>query len=393
MYQWNPDRILAASVSWLKHSGIINREVGSRTFGAFHYGCSLLRKNYFQTYSEITGYGISLLLRLYRQKADTVFLNLAINAAKHLVEVQLKDSDSGGAGAFAHGYLYQDKHYSSDYFSFDTGICLSGLADLYFDTEWAPLVEPIDRAATWLATAAQYEDGSFRARYEKRDGDFKPLPEFADWFNDSCGLHAKCSLGLIKAWEITAKPEFKAAALKSMDWVLSLQTEEGAFTLHKGSDDVYTHAHCYVLEALLFTISTLGSEAEKYKTAAQKAVDWLIGTMNPDGSFYRYYPARRFFHEVVTDATSQTARLLLSLSDDALNKYSEKALTYLAEQQWRHLASVHARGCFTSKRYKINKLSVPALKIMSWPTIFTIHAFLMFKMRLKNVKFGGRELF
>lgn len=391
-------KILSNGIKWLTSSGIIDRDVGSTTFGAFHYGFSPLENSYLQTYSEITGYGISLLMALYENTEDSLFLNLALHSTKHLIQAQRKGAAEKGSGAFSHGYLLNNKKYSKDFYSFDAGICLSGLCDFYEITSFEPALIAIKAAAIWLTEQAQNASGSFKSRYDGDQENFVPLPSFADWYNDECSLHAKNAIGLLKAADITGKERFRQAALKSLNWVLSLQREDGAFVVHKGEDKVYTHAHCYVLETLLFAISfemiKKGDTEKKYVEAAEKARDWLIRKVTTGGNFQRYYPKQRIIHEFVTDATAQTARILLCSPDINLNEQTfQKIINFLKAQQINSIPWQSLKGAFISKHYLIPKYGFPALKIMSWPSIFAIHTFLLLKERKEGKNFDGKVLF
>src|SRR3989344_5247839 len=124
---------IAYARDWLLHSGIQNIGGDTPVRGGFNAWYDLDNNEYFYTYSEITGYAITTLIYLSWLKKDMLLLDRAKLAADWLVEKALHDS-----GAIRTRYYYDkkkaDKNYSFEgniVRSFDNGIVLNGLSNLY----------------------------------------------------------------------------------------------------------------------------------------------------------------------------------------------------------------------------------------------------------------------
>ena len=105
--------------------------------GGFYSWYSIKDRNYPYLYSEITGYGITTLLFLHKLNNDDTLIEKAKQAADWIIESAMHEC--GGVGT----RLYKDNNLSDEaysfegehIFSFDTGMVLYGMTNLYKSTE------------------------------------------------------------------------------------------------------------------------------------------------------------------------------------------------------------------------------------------------------------------
>jgi rhamnogalacturonyl hydrolase YesR len=247
------------------------------------------------------------------------------------------------------------------YYSFDTGVCLSGLADLYTATGEKQYWQSAVMAADWLISQAQNDDGSYKAVFDRTQNIFDRSMLQKYWSGDKGSLHIKNIRGLIKAYEITRNEEYLKSIRKTMSWSRNIQNEEGFFPASQGIDLIFTHAHCYAIEGIISAFIYF-NDAE-YRGQILAAADWLLKAQNSDGSFYDYYHlpniflrlissdsrVKRLYHGVITvdsqkifrikrtDAASQGARILafsyLLTQKSRYKRAGLKALDFINKMQ------------------------------------------------------------
>jgi len=239
------------------------------------------------------------------------------------------------------------------------------------------------KSTNWLINKMQNSDGSFLAKYDGETGK-KTYNSFSFEGDRGC-LHAKHAIPLLKLFNLTGEDKFKNSAIKVCNWVLKLQNKNGAFWANEHRKYIFTHAHCYATEGLLYAYYNLNSK--EYLDAAVKAAEWLLNVQNKDGSFYKEFynkqkKIRIIFRKVfpfkVTDATAQAIRIWIILYKlTGLKKYfkaSKKALQFIKSMQCKESVNL---GKFGSIYYQC--VDFPGYRhlspeIKSWPTMFSIQA-------------------
>jgi len=340
-------------------------------FGWFPSGTPLI-------YTEITGYGLKTLVNFLTEgKSD--FETRAKAAAGFLLKVQ---SDTG---PFAHGAYYEQKKPIDTYYTFDTAICTSALLDFYRIEPNNDFLQSSKKAGYWLVEVAQNDDGSFMSKYE--GGKF--LRE-SKWYGDRCCLHGKNIIALLKLWENTNESMFKSSAEKVANWVASLQLENGAFKVNSNENYVFTHAHCYVIEGLLYAYHVTGKK--DYLSSTLKAAKWLIDVQEENGGLYESYgdfpltkrmqnglfPIRMERIDVVAQAIRIWAALYSLTADASFLNSAYKAADFLLKAQFKKENPTFNGGFFQQMN---SLLRLPIMR--TWSCIFSIHALLILK-RLSN---------
>ena len=126
-------------------------------------------------YTEVTAYGLLLLLRLQRRDAR-------IDAtARHLLAMQHL------SGAFVH------RPGADEAYTFDSAICTSALAELALAGGVAEHREAALRGGRWLRES-QKADGSFPSRYRPSSHTFDQRAGEGTFWGDNAAIHGKISL-------------------------------------------------------------------------------------------------------------------------------------------------------------------------------------------------------
>ena len=327
----NIDNFITGLKQYLYNTGIQRKD------GGVNIAYDWKEKTHPFIYHEITGYGVSVGVNCYEWYGDESYLNLAKLSAKYLIDVKELDRKS-----IFHGVWNSTNKKSGRYYTFDNAIILQGLCALYKYWQDEALYDLIDSISDWLVCDMQTKEGKFYAYVDEEGAKDHYLETFEGDFG--C-LHAKHSVGLFRAAEITNKREYFDAAVKVSNWVLELQEKgSGLFWTNEFKNNVFTHSHCYTLEGLLYTFWE--TKDNKYLESVQRGAEALKNLQRIDGSIPHtpvdnrgLKPRIRSFlaKGVTTDATTQAAKLWMALDrmeDNAdYSKQINKALAWVESQQ------------------------------------------------------------
>jgi len=180
----------------------------------------------------------------------------------------------------------------------------------------------------------QRPDGSFAAMWERGKGTTDP----GGFFGDGSCIHAKNAMALLDLHAATGLDEMRRAAVRACDHALTLQDADGAFWATPDRAFVFTHAHAYACEGLLYAGARL-AEA-RYLDAVRRGVSWLSSTQRGDGGWdagYKQRLLRALVSNVVkrsapTDAAAQGARLIRLVTPSDERRWGA-ALEFLASCQ------------------------------------------------------------
>ncbi len=246
-------------------------------------------------YVEITGYAVSCFVFLHWRHGTPGQLEAAREAADYLMRIQAAGGDYAP-------------------FTFDTAMCIVGMVRLAAVTGEARFLESAVAAGQWLQ-ACQRPDGSFTAMTPGAGGSAP-----GGFFGDGSCIHSKCAMALLELHASTGGEPWRDAAIRACDYTMTLQTQDGAFQAVPGDPEVFTHAHCYACEGLLFAGKRLS--VERFVAGARRGVEWLETAQSADGSWHSRYkldgsrhPRRwvldRLLRPRPSDAAAQAARLMM----------------------------------------------------------------------------------
>lgn len=263
-------------INWLVNSGVfINKDQKNVNSGGVHAGYNLSINNWQFIYCEITGYSISTFCLLYKKYNDKKFLDYAIENALFLMKHQINNPEAVNFGSFPQGLNQKTNSIMPNCYTFDAAMCIQGLLDLYSIVKDDRFLSSAVIAGNWLLKM-QDKSGAFLAYYNperKLSEDKGPF-----FYQDAGCLHGKNAIALIKLFKATNNEKFKKSAIRLCDWTIKLQDIDGSFWANDYKYYVYTHAHCYATEGLIYAFKELGFN--RYKKSVVKACDWLENNLD-----------------------------------------------------------------------------------------------------------------
>ncbi len=361
------------ALNWLNNSGIQSAGGG---FYAWH---DEEKGKYSFLYPQVTGYAIQLFTRLYGLDNKVIYLAKAIKAGDWLLSIQKEN------GLFPCKY-YDDseaEQQDNSFYVFDAGMIACGLIDLYKVTSKDKYLKAATKTME-LCLQLQNEDGAFKAGLI---ADEQTLDN-QHWFQTSACHHIKMILPLLRMYKVTGDKKYLDSARRLLRWGCSLQLPDGRFAVFAGSNDTYTHAHCYALEGIVAAYKYFGNTNMDLAIRINRGLSWLMMAQNSDGSIYDWEGQ----HEnkiKVSEALAQTLRLLLlrqkglTLSEKLLvNEKVQKGFAFLGKMQ-RLDANTRLKGgiSYGESDCRIDK------KIYTCATIFAVHAALLIELGKRRQSF------
>ena len=350
---------LQKMIQWLIEEPVRNTHIAHPGYGSFNHGIHGKTGHNPGQYTEITGYGASLLSYLYKWHKEAHYLEAAQHAANFLLSIQLDN------GAYPHCPKPDASCVNGEQFTFDTSMCIMGIMDLYSIDPQDKYLDSAIQAGEWLLSMQQ-TDGSFRAKYSVQAGHTNT----SNFFGDGSCIHVKNAMALLKLATASGDTRFELSARNVCDYTLNLQADEGLFWSMPSKNFVFTHAHCYACEGLLSAGAYTGEQ--KYSDAALKGIQWLKKSQNTDGSVYQVYADQRGFKQRVrqsvdafkaADASSQAARLF-ALAGDGFEANYQSAISFIKNQMQGPDGGLY----YTNGRFRTNYM------MYTWPTMFAVAA-------------------
>ena len=353
---------LDLAIDWISGSGI------QETNGGFYAWYDCEKERYSFLYPETTGYAIQLLVKLYRKTGDPQFLRKAIKAGNWLLNIQKSD------GSFYCKYFIEPRSESYDrsFYVFDAGIILSGLVDLFEITSNMKYLESSLKISNMILKL-QNRSGSFKAGYDPKGR----VMNNHHWSETEACHHLKILLPLLKMHKITGDDRYVHSARRLLEWGVSLQEDSGRFITFFGSNETYSHAHCYAVEGLL--VSSQFCDCLVKTPVSERiifAAKWLSNMQNKDGSIWNWHNSNRE-RTKVSDALSQMLRILILLKtgrlsgvkQDSFDSHIKKGFKFLQEMQCKNRDN-HSFGGMYYEEKNGEKLQ----HVNTCATLFAIHA-------------------
>ena len=350
---------LKRMIEWLTQDPVRNLNPSKPSFGSFNHGIHGKTGHNPGQYTEITGYGTSLLAHLYKWNNEEVYLQGARDAADFLLSIQLDN------GAYPHCPNPDSSCVQGEQFTFDTSMCTMGIMDLYRIDSNEKYLNSAIKAGDWLLSM-QRDDGSFRAKYSEQGGHTNT----GNFFGDGSCIHVKNAMALLKLAEASNEARFTEGARKVCEYTLGLQADEGLFWSMPSKNFVFTHAHCYACEGFISAGAYLNEP--RYTDAALKGTRWLQNSQNTDGSVYQVYADQRGLKQRMrqtvdafkaADASSQAGRLF-ALAGAGFEENYHRALSFIKNT----MQSPDGGLYYTNGRFRTNYM------MYAWPTMFAIQA-------------------
>lgn len=361
------------TAEWILNSGIQSDK------GGFFAWYNLQDKSYSYLYSEITGYGITALLFLYKILGEKTIIDKAEQAADWIIKSSMHSC--GGIKT----RLYEedekaDKRYSftgENIFSFDTGMVLYGVVNLYNLTKKTKYLQISETLADFLIDKMQNQDGSLSPIYDAKTGKRIELED--KWSNQRSGFHAKVSMGLVDLYIIKQNKKYYDAAVKLCEYAIATQETSGRFITDKINKTTHLHPHCYTAEGLWYTGTSL--KKSSFVESAKKATKWAFKYMSSSGINELYDPLTKTFGvSQRSDIIAQVLRLGLIFS---ISHRIDELKSVLLGYQYCGEDLSQKGGFFFSKDSK---------HVNSWCTMFAIQALANYQHRGLKLEEGMAEL-
>lgn len=356
---------------------------------------------------EITGYGIDLLLKLYKWNNDSKFLELAKRAGECLLLAQVKNDDPKINGAFYDRYYPHAQKFFETFHAYPNGVCAGALCELYLQTKDERFRMAAKDATSWLFQMLEKSGNEcigFKEFYNNNKVSNKVYP-----YESIC-----IPFILLKFQnELELSKKQKIELDQAISWGQKSQNAEGFFpffyviTSNEFNNTAYSHFTIYPLYNMVgFPLSEL--EDMGYNgcfDAYLKCGRWLTKVQAEDGGFYTYYYKHEHTWHQQSPAVAQALCSFLHLYEKTGDKIfldsAKKAVTWLITNQlkegpyngsfyWaypnKHLTKFQKKIRYAKERL-IGRLSksddisdVTALdKIPIWPVQFAIEGLYRFK--------------
>jgi len=308
---------LDLAIDWLNNSGIVNPD------GGVYCWYDMEKDEYPFIYPEITAYTVSTFLYLGQ-------LEKAVKSGKWLMNnAQYIGTDKSAEGGFFWKVQHPVYFKSKFLYSFDTGICISGLVELFSKTKERKFLDSAVMAGNWLVNVMQNKDGSFKPFYNLTTKDRYLIDD--KWSRKPGPFHSKIAIGLLKLYDITRNEKLRISVKKLCDWT----AEQDILT----GKTVYLHDLCYATEGLLYTSQKLETQKpQNWEMTSVWYASKIADAQGPDGGIGRWLKDGTVTVDQNTEATAQAVRLWIILSqmypeDEFFHKNIERGIDYLLSKQ------------------------------------------------------------
>lgn len=368
--------------NWIINSGIQNTQGEKKHLGGFNSWFNLDFQEYPFIYTEITGYGITLLLFLYELDQNKIFLQKAQLAGDWIINCALHSS----GGVYTRSY-YQNDLLNNDYsfengnlYTFDTGMVLFGILKLYKFTKNEIYLEISKRMVDFILKM-QKDNGGFFSFYnpknnQKYDNDDK-------WSNQSGAYQSKILMGLYDFYEISHDEKIKLLIIKSCEFALQFQELDGRFITQRKNGSSLLHPHCYAVEGLFYC--GLKMNEQKFIDSAIKGIQWSFSNQMENGGIPQLFHEGSFIKFERTDILAQVLRMGLFI-----NHHSKKEIIIKEKLErlrnrileFQNKDEIHKGGI----KYGYENDGSLHNHVNSWCSFFSLQAFYNFKFVENNVE-------
>jgi UDP-N-acetylglucosamine 2-epimerase (non-hydrolysing) len=305
---------------WLLTSGIQDRSRNSAQNGGVYCWYDEKEERYPFIYSEITGYYLSFCAYLHVHATDPQTSTAALTSARLAADWLINSAyDQNFSLMLTRYYLdSREAELSSAYsfkeslaYSFDNGMIVNGLVNLYKVTGDNRYLDMAKRIASSLIDRMQTSDGLFSATFSLKEK--KPLDDLRVWSRHPGSHHVKLAIGFLELYKITGDDKFLTSATRIRDAALHYQHDNGRFEVFGRERDTYTHYHLYSIEGLLYIALTNPENKNGHRPldAAYRAFSWLLQKqfITHTGGIASSYFNHQTVGNETADILAQTVRL------------------------------------------------------------------------------------
>jgi uncharacterized protein YfkK (UPF0435 family) len=362
----NIQKIINSGINWVNVSGIQNNDKKDKNYGGYYAWYDEKKKNYSYLYSEITGYLITFNCFLYSIKKNKKNLIAAEVAANWLINKA--QFSFGGFKCFElidKKLNIVDKSLLS--YSFDNGVILNGLVNIYKITKKRKYLNSATKCADWILACSK-KNGLVKPVYDSAKKKF--IFDKKSWSMIPGPYHTKISIGLYNLYSVIKKKKYLHVADNIIKNSISKQRRDGMFL--STANHTNLHPHCYSAEGIWVAANIFKNE--KYYNSVISAFNWIKNNM------YKNFPPRLFFlnkrniYNYRVDSISQFLRLMTILNIDNKieidEKLIKKLMTILLKNNCRSRKKILNGGFYWGNQSNGKK----TLCINTWTTAFTLQS-------------------
>ncbi len=371
------DEIVENNINWLLNSDI--RIKKGEDQGALYGWKDLTDSSYPFIYSEIVGYAITCFSWIYLEKSQDNALSAAQDSASW-IRNNMK-SDILITGKINKSSRFELKgDISNQIYSFDNGMILSGLMNLY----------KIDRNSENLNTAIKIADTLIDKFFDGTkmtallDSSFGHTDYGkGKWSTMSGSYHAKIAMGLMKLFKVTKKVVYKEVACSICDFALTMQDRDGRFRTNEDPSLTFLHPHLYSCEGLLYVGLELSDS--RYIEASLKGLEWAMKLMEVNkGSL----PRSTKENVEQADCMAQLLRLLIICYSE-LKKRNNITLDSAIDKLFTSISKLYISDGEDKGgiRYQ-NSVN----QACTWCTMFTLQAFSFYSTMKNKIEYSMMDM-
>lgn len=353
--------------NWIISSGLVINNQQNENLGGVHSFYDEKDKQYGFLYPEITGYFISALRFLHSTDENPNYISLAKNSADWLMTLEK-----------THGGIIQGVNKNSTeklVYSFDTGICATGILDCYYLTKNEKYLKFALKLTDWISNEALTKVGILHPVKDLSTNNF--FEDSKLWYKQFGCLHLKTAIPFFKLYQIT-KDESKLDIAKTiLENYYLFKNKDGIISLHQNSSLIHLHSLCYALEGLIYGYHVTNDE--KYLNYCESALKWCNSHLEDDGSIQLWFNSS-FTNAKTSYHIAQLIRLMI-----LFNKIKQKDIFQKSiESLFNFMSSLHItngsekiKGGFYEEFYKSFMGWKKRNKVNSWGTLFALQAIYM----------------
>jgi hypothetical protein len=253
---------LQAAMSWICRAQDAAGGRGVARSFAFAYHPFFRRRGWLPAYPETTGYIIPTMFEYARRTGSSEFFSRAVAMTEWECDVQM------GNGAVMGGTVDTPPTPAV----FNTGQVLFGWVRAFTETNNERYLTAAIRAGDFLL-GVQDADGAWR----------KSLSNYASAAMSSYTYNTRTAWGLLLLAEASGRSAYRDAAVKNIEYALTMQRPNGWFDSNCLSDPArpLLHTIAYALRGILEV--GLHLRSERYISAVRLAADALLDRQEADG--------------------------------------------------------------------------------------------------------------
>ena len=369
-------KIFHDNANWLLSSDIRIKNGDNK--GALYGWKNLNPPSFPFIYTEITGYATTCFCWLFSEFGNKVALVAAKEASNWVIRnikfnlTVARPPESGN----------KPNDLSNLFYSFDNGMIITGLLNLYKITKDASnLLLQAEKMARTLID--RFFDGE--KLIARLDSSYNPIFEdkingVIKWSTISGPYHAKLSLAFLDLSRETNDPKYSKVSNSICDYAKKMQTSEGQFITNPGSDIVFLHPHLYSCEGLIYS-GLMQSNKEHY-SAGLKGIIWAVRQLVSRGSAGLFRDTGAQLVEQ-SDCTAQLLRLLLLCRPNLQEFFDEIELNNIIDSLHLRLLDFHIS---LGEENGATRYQLALDTACSWCTMFSMQALALWNTKKSTTR-------